>query len=122
MWADHLVFLYPLWLGSMPALLKGFLEQVFRPNFAFVYGPSGRVVKKCLGGKTARIIVTMGMPALVYRWFFFAHSLKNLERNILSFCGIGPIKASLIGLIEGMTDKQRAAWLAKMAQLGRTGK
>jgi putative NADPH-quinone reductase len=121
-WADHLVILYPLWLGSMPALLKGFLEQVFRPNFAFVYGPSGRVVKKCLGGKTARIIVTMGMPALVYRWFFFAHSLKNLERNILSFCGIGPIKASLIGLIEGMTDKQRAAWLAKMAQLGRTGK
>lgn len=122
LWADHLVFLYPLWLGSMPALLKGFLEQVFRPNFAFVYGPSGTVVKKCLTGKTARIIVTMGMPALIYRWFFLAHSLKSFERNILAFCGIGPIKASVIGSIEGLTDRQRAKWLTKIGRLGRAGK
>ena len=36
-WANHLVILYPLWLGSMPALLKAFLEQVFRPGVAFEY-------------------------------------------------------------------------------------
>ena len=34
-WANHLMILYPLWLGGMPALLKAFLEQVFRPGFAF---------------------------------------------------------------------------------------
>jgi putative NADPH-quinone reductase len=34
-WAEHWVILYPLWLGSMPALLKGFFEQVARPGFAF---------------------------------------------------------------------------------------
>ena len=50
----------------------------------------------------------MGIPAFVYRWFFLAHSLKTLERNILGFFGIGPIKASFIGIIEGMTEKQRA--------------
>ncbi len=121
-WADHLVILYPLWLGSMPALLKAFFEQVFRPGFAFKYGESGQLPKKCLTGKSARIVVTMGMPAFVYRWIFLAHSLKNLERNILGSSGIGPIRSTLIGSIEGMTEKQRAAWLDEMRGLGDIGK
>ncbi len=94
-WADHLVILYPLWLGSMPALLKAFLEQVLRPGFAFEYQKSGGIAKKLLTGRSARIVVTMGMPAFVYRWVFFAHSLKSLRRNTLWFCGIGPIDRRL---------------------------
>ncbi len=121
-WANHLVIIYPLWLGSMPALLKAFFEQVFRPGFAFEYQKSGGMAKKLLVGKSARIVVTMGMPAFVYRWFFFAHSLKSLERNILGFSGIGPIKASLIGSIEGMSQKQRAGWLDEMRGLGDLGR
>ncbi len=121
-WADHLLILYPLWLGSMPALLKAFLEQVFRPGFAFQYQSGGKVPKKLLSGKSARIVVTMGMPAFVYRWFFLAHSLKSLERNILGFAGIGPIRASLIGNIEGMKEKQRLGWLDEMRGLGDVGK
>jgi len=121
-WADHLIILYPLWLGSMPALLKAFFEQVFRPGFAFKHGESGRLPKKCLTGKSARIVVTMGMPAFVYRWIFLAHGLKNLERNILGSSGIGPIRSTLIGSIEGMTEKQRLAWLDEMRGLGDIGK
>jgi len=120
-WADHLVILYPLWLGSMPALLKGFLEQVFRPGFAFEYQKSGGIAKKLLAGKSARIVVTMGMPAFVYRWFFCAQSLKSVKRHILGFSGIGPIKTCLIGSIEGMTDRQRAAWLDEIRGLGDVG-
>lgn len=121
-WADHLVILYPLWLGSMPALLKAFFEQVFRPGFAFEYQPSGGMAKKLLTGKSARIVVTMGMPAFVYRWVFGAHSLKSLKRDTLWFCGIGPVKATLIGNIEGMTEKQRAGWLDEMRGLGDVGR
>ena len=73
---------------------------------------------KRLKGKTARIIVTMGMPALVYRWYFGAHSLKSLERNILGFSGIGPIKESLFGMVEGVGDAKRQKWLTKMRSLG----
>lgn len=120
-WADHLVILYPLWHGSMPALLKGFFEQVFRPGFGAEYQGS-RMSKKLLVGKSARIVVTMGMPAFVYRWLFRAHSLKSLTRNILSFCGIAPIRSSLIGNIEGMTDRQRMAWLDELRGLGMLGK
>lgn len=120
-WANHLVIIYPLWLGSMPALLKAFLEQVFRPGFAFDYQTSGKMPRKLLTGKSARIIVSMGMPALIYRWFFFAHSLKNLQRNILGFSGIKPIRSTLIGSIEGLTDHQRADWLDVLRDLGDQG-
>ncbi|HEX7768211.1 MAG TPA: NAD(P)H-dependent oxidoreductase [Nitrospira sp.] len=121
-WADHLVIIYPLWLGSMPALLQGFLEQLLRPGFAFEYQKSGGIAKKLLKGKSARIVVTMGMPAFVYRWIFFAHSLKSLTRNTLWFCGIGPVKSTIIGSIEGLTDRQRADWLDEMRGLGDVGK
>ena len=81
-WAEHVVIFFPLWLGDMPALLKAFLEQVARPGFAV--GPEGAkpVGRKPLSGRSARVVVTMGMPALVYRWYFRAHSVKSLERNI----------------------------------------
>jgi putative NADPH-quinone reductase len=117
-WADHLIIIYPLWLGTMPALLKAFFEQVFRPGFAINKQETGKMWKKLLSGKSARIIITMGMPALFYRWYFRAHSLKSLERNILAFTGIGPINSSLIGLVENMDDNKRKKWMDKMYKLG----
>lgn len=115
-WSEHIVIVFPLWLGAMPALLKAFLEQALRPGFAFRYG-SGRMPAKLLKGRSARVVVTMGMPGLFYRWFYRAHSLKALERNILAFCGIAPVRDSVIGLVEG-SAKRRDKWLATMQKLG----
>ncbi len=117
-WADHLVILFPLWLGSMPALLKGFFEQLLRPGFAFSAVTGGRVHKKLLKGKSARIIVTMGMPGLFYRWYYRAHSLKSLERNMLGFCGVYPVRASIIGMVESKDPRGRGIWLSKIQRLG----
>jgi putative NADPH-quinone reductase len=119
--ADHLVIVYPLWLGSMPALLKAFLEQVLRPGFAFEYQSRG-MPKKLLIGTSARVVVTMGMPASVYRWVYFAHSLRSLKRNILAFCGIAPIRSTLIGNVEGMSERQRMEWLDEVRGLGMLAK
>jgi len=119
--ADHLVLIFPLWLGDMPALVKGFLEQVLRPGFAYRGTMDGGKFQKLLKGKSARIVVTMGMPATVYRLYFGRHSLKNLRRNILGFCGIGPIRESLIGLIEQKNPRARCTWLARAEVLGREG-
>lgn len=113
-WADHLVFLYPLWLGSMPALLKAFLEQTLRPGFAF---EAGRMRGR-LTGRSARVVITMGMPVLAFRWWFGAHSLKAFERNILRFVGIAPVRESLFGMVEAVGDARRAGWLARMRALG----
>jgi putative NADPH-quinone reductase len=118
-WAEHIVFLYPLWLGDVPALLKGFLEQVMRPGFALSYR-GRRFPKKLLKGRSARIVVTMGMPAFFYRLYYRAHSLKSLERNILRFVGIGAVTETIIGLVEASADK-RKAWLEEMEGLGAAG-
>lgn len=117
--ADHLVIVFPLWLGDMPALLKGFLEQLLRPGFAYSGSTEKGLPKKLLKGKSARVVITMGMPAVFYRLYFRAHSLKNLKRNILAFVGISPARESLIGLVEGKDDAPRKKWLKKMEELGR---
>ncbi len=118
-WCDHLVLAFPLWLGDMPAVLKGFLEQVARPGFAFHRDEQNPFGKKALGGRSARIVVTMGMPALLYRWYFRAHSVKSLERNILGFVGIAPVHETLIGLVDRLGEAGVARWCAKLKQLGR---
>ncbi|MDB6046792.1 MAG: flavodoxin family protein [Gammaproteobacteria bacterium] len=121
-WADHVVIVFPLWLGSMPALLKGFFEQLLRPGFAFAAAEHNRLPKKLLAGKSARLIVSMGMPALFYRWYFRAHSLKSLQRNILGFCGIRPVRTSIVGMVEAAGMEKRGAWLARVQELGRRGR
>ncbi|MCR5867491.1 NAD(P)H-dependent oxidoreductase [Aquincola sp. J276] len=117
-WAQHLVIFFPLWLGGMPALLKGFLEQVARPGFAIGPIHGHAQPQKLLSGRSARLVVTMGMPALVYRWYFRAHSLKALERNILGFVGIAPIDETLVGRVEALTPAQRSRLLARLRRLG----
>lgn len=119
LWADHITLFYPLWLGDMPALLKAFLEQVMRPGFAFRYR-EGRTPEKLLKGRSARIVVTTGMPALVYKLFYAAHSVKSLERNILKFVGISPVERTILGLA-GADQDGRQEWLAEMRELGRKG-
>ena len=120
-WCSHLVVLYPLWLGSMPALLKGFFEHAMRPGFAFGEATRG-LPKKLLTGKSARIVVTMGMPALFYRWYYRSHSVKSLQRNILSFTGFAPVRSTIIGSIETHDARQRVRWLERMRKLGRVAK
>jgi len=116
-WAEHVVIIYPLWLGAMPARLKALLEQVFRPAFAFggkAVTPGGGRLK----GRTARIVITMGMPEAAYRLFYFSHSLRSLKRNILALVGIGPVRDTLIGGIETRTDEDRRRWLDRMRRMG----
>lgn len=114
-WAEHLVIIYPLWLGGMPARLKALFEQAFRPAFAFggkAVTPGGGRLK----GRSARIVVTMGMPGLIYRTVFFAHSLKALKGGILALVGFGPIRETVLGGIESRRDRDRL--LERLAQMG----
>ncbi|CAH1650753.1 NAD(P)H-dependent oxidoreductase [Chelatococcus asaccharovorans] len=117
--AEHIVIVFPLWLGTMPALVKAFLEQVMRPGFAFGYDKG--VPKTNLSGRSARLVVTMSMPVMAYRWWYFGHGLKALQHNILRFVGIGPVRESLFGMVTGVSDATRRGWLDTMRALGRQG-
>ncbi len=118
-WAEHWVFLFPLWHGMMPAMLKGFLEHIFRPGFAMEYKEGG-CPKRLLAGRSARIVVTMGMPVLLYRWYFGAYGVRGFERSMLSFAGIKPIRESFFGL-SFADEKKRSHWIDEMRKHGRRG-
>ena len=119
-WANHVVLIFPLWLGTMPAMVKGFLEQVLRPGFAFRYD-SNHALTKGLREKSARVVVTMGMPAQWYRTYFRARGIKGLERSILGFCGLRPIRETLVGLVEDKSAASREKWLRQLEELGAKG-
>ena len=119
-WAEHIVILFPLWLGDMPALLKGFFEQLARPGFAVAYREKG-LPEKLLKGRSAHVVVSMGMPAIAYRLYYRAHGLRNLERNILGFVGFRPVTHDIIGMVDGPAEA-RAKWLRRMEERGRAGR
>jgi putative NADPH-quinone reductase len=116
--AQHLVVVFPLWHGTMPALLKAFLEQVMRPGVALAYRERG-FPRGLLTGRSARLVVTMGMPALIYRWYFRAHGVRGLERSILRFAGVKPVRETLFGMVDAASAAKRLGWLERIADYGR---
>lgn len=121
LWADHWALFYPIWLGDMPAVLKGFFEQVLRKDLTATQLDTGERWEKILAGKSARIVVTMATPAAVYRLFYGAHTVKSLERNILKYCGISPVRTTLIGSVYKKSKKQLEKNIAQMRPLGIKG-
>lgn len=120
-WADHVVFVHPLWLGAAPALFKTFCEQVFRYGFAMPHPTSAsRMPTGLLKGRSARVIVTMGMPSLVYRLGFGAFGVRGFERGVLWLAGFHPIRRTLIGQVDG-APRNRQRWLLAVRRLGERG-
>jgi len=119
--ADHLVIIFPLWLGTAPARVKGFLEQILRPGFAFAADARSGIGQRLLKGKSARVIITMGMPSMIYRCYFGAHGYRNLKRNILHFCGIRPVRACFVGRVASAAAGHHRKWLRRAEALGRRG-
>ena len=118
LWADHLVFVYPNWWSTFPALLKGFIDRVFVPGFAFKYHKKDPFWDKLLKGKTARLIVTMDTPKWYY-WVINKNAGHNAMRiGVLEFCGIKPVKISVFSGIKSSDDKKRKKWLQEVMDLG----
>jgi putative NADPH-quinone reductase/1,4-dihydroxy-2-naphthoate octaprenyltransferase len=117
-WAEHLVFVFPTWWGTMPACLKGFLDRVFMPGFAFEDREDGEGWDKLLTGKTAHLLTTMDTPPFVYRWIYRAPGLNALARATLGFCGIGPVRSTIFGPVKPASPAERAAWIEKARHEG----
>lgn len=118
-WAEHLVFAYPIWWGGAPALLKGFVDRVFLPGFAFQYRPGKAFPAQLLKGRTAQLLVTMDTPPWYFRWVYRMPGIHQLRKTTLEFCGVKPVKVASFGPILNATDAQRARWLAQARLLAR---
>lgn len=117
-WAQHLVFFYPVWWGSVPALLKGFLDRVLLPGIAFKKRENSLWWDKLLVGKTGHLISTLDQPA----WFYWLYNRKPtyyaMKRMTLEFCGIRPVRTTTIGPLRLSKDSYRENWLKKVEKLG----
>ncbi|MGN7705576.1 NAD(P)H-dependent oxidoreductase [Chryseobacterium sp. JV274] len=121
-WADHLVWVHPVWWGGFPALMKGFIDRLFLPGMAYKYRENSVWWDKLLKGKTAHIITTLDQPGWYYRLFFGRPSVNQLKKSILEYCGVKPVKLTYIGIIRNSKDEQRGQWLRKVKELGRKQK
>lgn len=118
LWANHLVWVHPVWWGGLPAITKGFIDRVFLPGFAFKYRPNSLLWDKLLKGKTAHIISTLDQPGWYYRLRYGQPSINQLKKTTLQFCGINPVRSTFIGIIKTSDAKQKERWLGKISRLG----
>jgi NAD(P)H dehydrogenase (quinone) len=103
--AKYLIFIYPTWWQNMPAILKGFVDRVFTPRFAFRYVhnlPFG-----LLKGRRAVVLTSAGGPRFYTRLFTRDRAMTVLVKDVLRFCGI-KTKGFGIGNARSMTEKQKA--------------
>jgi len=117
-WATHIVWVYPVWWGSVPAIMKGFLDRVLLPGFAFKKREGSLWWDKLLGGKTSRIICTLDQPPWYYKLINKASSHYAMTKSTLNFIGIKKVKITVIGPIRLSTNEFRAKWLKKVEKLG----
>ncbi|MGJ7458967.1 NAD(P)H-dependent oxidoreductase [Halomonas sp. RA08-2] len=118
-WAEHLVFVYPTWWGSVPALLKGFLDRLMAPGFAFSTCEGGIGYQGLLNGRSAQLITTMDTPPLIHRLLYREPGRNAMARATLGFCGVRPVRSLALGSVKEASLAQRQAWLARANRLGR---
>lgn len=117
-WAEHLVFVYPIWWGSIPAILKGFFDRIFLPGFSFKFRKDALMVDGLLKHRTAHLIATMDTPPWYYRLVYRMPGHNQMKRTILEFCGIKPVKISSFGPVKNSQASTREKWLTSAYKFG----
>lgn len=117
-WADHLVWVHPVWWGGLPAITKGFIDRLFLSGMAYKYRENSIWWDKLLKGKTGHIITTLDQPGWYYRLMYGRPSVNQLKKSTLEFCGVKPVKVTYIGIIRNSKEEQRVQWLQKIKKLG----
>lgn len=124
-WCEHWVVIYPVWWGSVPALLKGFFDRVLLPEFAFRYHDDDPMWDKLLKGRSGHVITTSDGPNL---WTLLAYrnsDIAAVKTATMGFCGFKPVKVTRFGRIKDLAPAQREAHIASVRaaarRLSRTG-
>lgn len=116
--ADHIVWIYPVWWGSIPAIMKGFIDRTLLPGYAFEHRKDSVWWDKLLPGKSSRIICTMDQPNWYYKLVFRQPSHQMMKRTILEFCGIKPVRITAFGPVNVSKIATREKWLDQVKKLG----
>lgn len=116
--SHHVVLMFPLWLGGVPAYTRAWLEHMARGGFMLEENEDNGWPKANMHGKSLRIVCTMGMPSSAYRLFFGAMGVRSMERGMFGISGFHPIHHNFIGMVEGIGQKGREHWIERMEEFG----
>jgi NAD(P)H dehydrogenase (quinone) len=118
--ADHVVFIYPNWWCTMPAILKGLFDRVWLPGFAFNFDKVTKKLVQRLKGKTARVIVVAGTHSPFMTWWKFGDFTNEISHGILGFAGF-KVNVSTFGPSEKVPQSTLDTWVEEVKTLGRRG-
>ncbi|MGO4109019.1 NAD(P)H-dependent oxidoreductase [Paenibacillus sp. YAF4_2] len=105
LWAEKIVFVYPIWWGRPPAMLLGYIDRMFASNFAY-RDKGGMLPEGLLKGKTVVCVSTMKGPTLYpLLWLNNAHKVL-MRKALLSYVGIKKVKFFEFGGMEKKQGKQ----------------
>lgn len=121
-WAEHIVVIYPMWWGSVPALLKGFIDRVFLPGFAFRYHKSDPFWDRLLKGRTGHIIMTTDAPWW-FNWIKYGDpQIRMMKKTVMQFSGITPVRVTQFDSIKSRKPADFQKYLQKVFKLGQQGR
>ena len=115
--ADFILVFHPNWWSQPPAILKGWVDRVFRLGTAYEY-PQGTgfedVPVGLLRAKHALVFNTSNTP-LSRETEVFGDPLETLWRtSIFGLCGVASVHRRMFGPVAGSTVEQRESWLGEV--------
>ncbi|MDN5387476.1 NAD(P)H-dependent oxidoreductase [Bacillus sp. LB7] len=110
--ADHLIFIYPLWWGGMPAIMKGFIDRVFAAGEAYTY--QGKLPKGLLKARTATVYYTADAPSWYLRFWRRDADWVTVKDVMLKFCGVRRVKRLLFAGVKDSSEEKRTQWLDRV--------
>jgi len=116
--ADGIVIVHPNWWGQPPALLKGWIDRVFRPGMAYRFdeGDSGDGVPVGLLKARTAIVFNTGNTPLEREVEVFGDPLDTLWRTcILGLCGVKDVRRRLFTGVVTSTVDERKKWLEEVS-------
>ncbi|MGO4900331.1 NAD(P)H-dependent oxidoreductase [Bacillus sp. GM2] len=110
--ADHLIFIYPLWWGGMPAIMKGFIDRVFAAGEAYTY--QGKLPKGLLKARAATVYYTADAPSWYLRFWRRDADWVTVKDVMLKFCGVRRVKRLLFAGVKDSSEGKRTQWLDRV--------
>jgi len=116
-WAQHMAWVFPVWWGTTPALLKGFLDRTMTAGWAYKFNKGSSLPVPLLTGRSAHLLVPMDTPPWYYRWVYRMPAIHQMRRTTLEFCGVRPTETRMFGPVIISTAAERGAWLQQVHAL-----
>jgi putative NADPH-quinone reductase len=117
--ADGIVIVHPNWWGQPPAILKGWVDRVMRPDVAYEFkeGDSGDGVPNGLLKARVAIVFNTSNTEPEREKLVFGDPLETIWKNcIFGLCGVTNFHRRMFGVIVTSTERERARWLIEVRE------